>query len=136
MPRVKSGHNTWDSFWLIAFDMVSPSKVEVIKHAIKQVIQEVGPSGDHKTSSSSDDNDDDEKHDRGLLSRLMSQLEKLESEPEELSSPAVSKTEITINGDSTNMNDNEGATNLSELKSRLKPATLYPPNLFRGYAIE
>nr|GEX84218.1 reverse transcriptase domain-containing protein [Tanacetum cinerariifolium] len=70
-------------------------------------MQEVGPSGDHKTSSSSDDNDDDEKHDHGLLSRLMSQLEKLESEPEELSSPAVSKTEITINGDSTNMNDNE-----------------------------
>nr|GEZ44889.1 hypothetical protein [Tanacetum cinerariifolium] len=81
--------------------------VEVIKHAIKQVMQEVGPSGDDKTSSSSDDNDDDEKHDHGLLSRLMSQLEKLESEPEELPSPAVSKTEITINGDATNMNDNE-----------------------------
>ncbi|GJS91048.1 hypothetical protein Tco_0773684 [Tanacetum coccineum] len=88
--------------------MVSPSKVEVIKDAIKQVMQEVGPSGDHKTSSSSDDNDDDdEKHDQRLLSRLMSQLEKMESEPEELPSPAVSKTESAINGDSTNMNDNE-----------------------------
>ncbi|GKE89812.1 hypothetical protein Tco_1567287, partial [Tanacetum coccineum] len=32
-------------------------------------------------------------------------LEKLESEPEELPHPTVSKTESTINGDSTNMNN-------------------------------
>ncbi|GJT23256.1 hypothetical protein Tco_0893193 [Tanacetum coccineum] len=81
--------------------MVSPSKVEVIKHALKQVMEEVGPSGDKSSSY------DDEKHDHRLLSRLMSQLEKMESEPEELPSPAVSKTESAINGDSTNMNVNE-----------------------------
>nr|GEW89808.1 transposase (putative), gypsy type [Tanacetum cinerariifolium] len=187
---------------LIVFDMVSPSEVEVIKHAIKQVIQEVGPSGDktssyddddekhdqrllsrlmsqvsklkedddedsedkivkelkklnrqsfitncllsaimvltvtwqisqvsiilkvkdgvtrpfrsaevgpsgHKTSSYEEADDDDEKHDQRLLSRLMSQLEMLESEPEELPSAAVSKSESTINADSTNMNNNE-----------------------------
>ncbi|GKE72982.1 hypothetical protein Tco_1535023, partial [Tanacetum coccineum] len=46
--------------------MVSPSKVEVIKHAVKQVMEEVGPSG-NKTSY------DDEKHDHRLLSKLMSE---------------------------------------------------------------
>ncbi|GKF37957.1 hypothetical protein Tco_0114715, partial [Tanacetum coccineum] len=72
--------------------MVSPSKVEVIKHAVKQVMLEVGPSG-NKTSY--DDDDDDEKHDHGLLSKLMSQLDKLESEPEE--------SESTIDGDLTKL---------------------------------
>ena len=37
-------------------------KIEVIKHAIKQVMEDVGPS------------DDDHKHDHHLLSKLMSQV--------------------------------------------------------------
>ncbi|KAL4586518.1 hypothetical protein LXL04_011154 [Taraxacum kok-saghyz] len=73
----------------------SSSKVKVIKQAIKESMEEVRGG----TNSSSDDGADaeDNKHHR-LLSKLMSQLEKLEAEPEfnteELVDDEKTKTKI------------------------------------------
>ncbi|KAI3720427.1 hypothetical protein L6452_21343 [Arctium lappa] len=76
----------------------SPSKVEIIKQAIKQIMEEVESSSNH--------DDDDAK----LLSKLMSQLESLEAEPdadaEGLAFPAVSKLDSTGDDEATKVNSN------------------------------
>ncbi|XP_071736406.1 uncharacterized protein [Rutidosis leptorrhynchoides] len=72
--------------------MESPLKVEMIKQAIKQVMEEVG--GDTKSSTSSSD-DDDDNHRHRLLSKLMSQLEKLEDESEANSQPTKENNTVS-----------------------------------------
>ncbi|KAI3688618.1 hypothetical protein L2E82_46321 [Cichorium intybus] len=102
--------------------MESPSsKVEVIKQAIKQVMEEIR---DGTKSSSDDGGDVEDDNQHRLLSKLMSQLERLEAEPEVntegsvLVDPALSKPESTIDNEAnkTNIEEEKIVKELKKLK--------------------
>lgn len=101
--------------------MGSPSKVEVIKQAIKQVMEEV------ESSSHEDDDAKDGNHHHALLSKLMSQLERLEAEPEadaeRLAFPAVSKLDFTGDDEATKVNRN--VSRLEEEEERIAKELKY-----------